>query len=88
VLKPLLERAGQMLLKSGLNNDLSILLLSEKDPLKRWCEFVSGGGDLRVDENGYDRDKSGTPIDYVSGRLLDAVSKSSEKCVSIVVKLT
>jgi len=82
-LRPLLERAGQMLKKSGLNNEVSILLLLEKDALKRWCEYVSGSGELRVDGRGYEQD-----VQHVSGRLLDAVQKSVDACSEIVVKLT
>ncbi len=88
-LRILLERAGQMLKKSSISNDLSIRLLLEIDPLKRWCEYVSGGGDLRIDGEGYDPDPdSESRIEYSSGRLLNAVKKSEEMCSAIVVKLT
>jgi hypothetical protein len=86
-LRILLERAGQMLKKSGINNDLSIRILLESDPLKRWCEYLSGGGDLRSDGEGYDPDGE-SRIEYSTGRLLNAVEKSEEMCSAIAVKLT
>jgi hypothetical protein len=86
-LRPLLERAAQMLLKSGLSNELSILLLSEKDPLKRWCEYISGGGDLRIDGESYEM-VEGMKVESVSGRIVDAIRLSAEKCTAIAVKLT
>jgi hypothetical protein len=88
MLRTLLERAGQMLKRSGVNNELSILLLTEPKPLKRWCEYVSGGGDLRIDGDGYDHDERGNKIEHVGGRLLNAVKTSERACSEIEVKLT
>jgi len=86
-LRVLLERAGQMLKRSGINNDLPLRLLLENDPLKRWCEYISGGGELRSDGEGYET-INGVPVEHISGRLLNAVEKSEQKCSAIVVKLT
>jgi hypothetical protein len=86
-LRVLLERAGQMLKRSGVNNELSLRILREDDPLKRWCEYLSGGGDLRSDGEGYDM-VNGVAVEYISGRLIDATEKSEQKCSAIVVKLT
>ena len=83
LLRTLLERAGQMLKKSGLNNELSILLLTEPVPLKRWWEHISGGCDLRVD--GQEREGG---IESISGRLLNAANTSKRVCEAIEVRLT
>jgi hypothetical protein len=76
-----------MLKRSGVNNELSLRILREDDPLKRWCEYLSGGGELPSDGEGYDM-VNGVAVEYISGRLIDAIEKSEQKCSAIVVKLT
>src|SRR2546422_3855992 len=72
----LVERAGRMLLKSGLNSELPDHVLSEQNPINRWFEFVCSGQVLRQDGEGYDKDESGQAVHYTSGRLLKGVQKS------------
>lgn len=84
----LAERAGRMLLKSGIDAELPEYVRNIEDPVNRWFEYVSGGGELRIDGRGYERDESSVTIHYISGRLLNAVEKSLDMCRSIGAKLT